>query len=174
MTAFGPLAAAPKWLERGGIADIAWRLDTHAEMQGVWTMRRPSIHCALAPVLLMTGGCQEECGRAVPGCNELANYGENSLLEGYFARLKETPHDREFLFYPNADESGLDIIALPRKGHDRGYATVLANSKVPPRDKVMGEPLSQDTLLKIRERTALTDEVDAFLASVANSAETPS
>lgn len=82
--------------------------------------------------------CQDAtCSGGNAGCNELANKPEWSLLEVYESRLSDAAHDQPLLRFENAHDTGLTVLAFPRRNSASGYVVLLENAKVAPKDKTM-------------------------------------
>lgn len=82
--------------------------------------------------------CQDAtCSVDDAGCNELANKPEWSLLQVYESRLRDAPHDQPLLRFENANDTGLTVLAFPRRAGASGYVVLLENAEVAPKDKTL-------------------------------------
>src|SRR5262245_32521181 len=87
----------------------------------------------LAPLVAALGlaACQQPaCEVDDPGCNELANKPEWSVLQAYEQDLRSAPHERPFVRIENALGSGLTVLAFPRRDGPSGYVVLLENAAV--------------------------------------------
>lgn len=119
----------------------------------------------------LLGACQSKCGRDEPGCNEMQNKAEYSVLQAIEYDLREKPHDRAYYIVRDALESELTVIAFPTLNSDRGYVTLLANSKVPPRDKSIPNSrfaVTLNTIAEIQSQVELSPEVVAYVKKTAS------
>ena len=118
----------------------------------------------------MLAGCEEQCSRDVKGCNELANKHEYSVLQAMSFRHRELPRDRDYRIYRNAAESELTVIAFPRAAGEAGHVWLLANSRIPPRDKSLPDEdfiVTPQVLAALRAEVELSPEVDRYIAQMA-------
>lgn len=116
------------------------------------------------------GACQQQCGRDEPGCNELANKHEYSVLQAIAFDLRNKAHDRSYILYRNALDSDLTVIAFPKAQATKGYVALLANAEVPPRDKSVPDEdfiVTAATLAAVRAKVDLSPELDRYLEKMA-------
>ena len=125
----------------------------------------------------MLPACQQQCDRDDAGCNELANKSEYSLLQAVSFRLRDQPHDRDFLIYRNALGTDLTVVAFPLAKSETGYVALLANAETPPLDKSVPRRgdfvITPKTLAVVKERVKLSPAVEIYMAGIAAQASAP-
>lgn len=119
------------------------------------------------------GACQEDCRRDDPGCNELANKHEYSLLQAMEAQLRNHPHNDTFLIYRNALDTEFTVIAFPKENANSGYVVLLADGKVSPQDKSVPDQsfsVTPNALTALKKQVQLSREVESYIALMATRA----
>ena len=132
---------------------------------------RPTI---LLSMILILCACQEECGRSDPGCNELANKPEYSLLNAVEIDLRSKPHNEPFLIIRNALDTGQTVIAFPKAGSSKGYVVLLADGKISPKGKSVPDEhftVSSDALATLKENVRLSPEVEHYIEQMIENPE---
>lgn len=100
--------------------------------------------------------------------NDALNKSEYSVLQHYESEYREAKQEKPYMVFQRALNTELTVLAFPIKDKSTGYVVVLAQAEGVPKVKAMPEvdfDVSKDTYAAAKAETALSHEVDQFIAA---------
>jgi hypothetical protein len=98
---------------------------------------------------------------------EAVNKSEYSVLQYYEYEYREAKHDKPYMLFKRALNTESTVLAFPIKEKPVGYVVMLARAEGVPKIKIMTEvdfTVTKDAYAAVQEETALSKEVDQFIA----------